>query len=192
MWGATVGRPLEPQEETQLTNPEAPGVRSRKVFTPVTYSKKKQFSHECRSPFSRGMGSGMLFNGNPSKEGKTMAASETEIWKSARLTIERGETESNGTIFRLTGPFTGRDMYNSLSPDAFRNIFESPKDSVQSSTHVFDLTEVPYMDSTGLGMLVSHYVRCQSKGVHLGIRGANDRVQELFRLTGMTGVLPLV
>jgi anti-anti-sigma factor len=121
-----------------------------------------------------------------------MAASETEIWKSARLTIERGETEANGTVFRITGPFTGRDMYNSLSPDAFRNIFESPRDSVQASRHVFDLTEVPYMDSTGLGMLVSHYVRCQSKGVHLGIRGANARVQELFRLTGMTGVLPLV
>jgi anti-anti-sigma factor len=121
-----------------------------------------------------------------------MASSETQIWKSARLTIERGENQTHATVFRLSGPFTGRDMYNSLSPDAFRNIFEPPADAAQAPAHVFDLTDVPYMDSTGLGMLVSHYVRCQSKGVHLSISGANARVQELFRLTGMTTVLPIV
>jgi anti-anti-sigma factor len=121
-----------------------------------------------------------------------MASMETQIWKSARLTIERGESETDGTVFRLSGPFTGRDMYNSLSPDAFRNIFESAPDGAQATAHLFDLTEVPYMDSTGLGMLVSHYVRCQSKGIRLSITGVNARVQELFRLTGMTTVLPVV
>jgi len=88
-------------------------------------------------------------------------------------------------VFRLAGPFTGRDVYNSLSPDAFRNIFES------APAHVFDLTEVPYMDSTGLGMLVSHYVRCQGKGIRLSITGVNPRIRELFRLMGMTTVLPV-
>jgi anti-anti-sigma factor len=121
-----------------------------------------------------------------------MASSETHLWKSARLTIERGENETHATVFRLSGPFCGRDMYNSLSPDEFRNIFEPPSDSAPTPAHVFDLTEVPYMDSTGLGMLVSHYVRCQGKGIRLSIRGANARVQELFRLTGMTTVLPVV
>jgi hypothetical protein len=53
-----------------------------------------------------------------------MPTFETQIWKSARLTIERGQSETLGTIFRFYGPFTGRDMYNSLSPDAFRNIFD--------------------------------------------------------------------
>jgi STAS domain len=100
-----------------------------------------------------------------------MPTFETQIWKSARLTIERGQSETQGTIFRFYGPFTGRDMYNSLSPDAFRNIFESAPDHEQPLTHVFDLTEVPYMDSTGLGMLASHYVR--------------------IRLTGMSTVLPI-
>ena len=120
-----------------------------------------------------------------------MPTFETQIWKSARLTIERGKSETLGTIFRFFGPFTGRDMYNSLSPDAFRNIFESAADHEQPTAHVFDLTEVPYMDSTGLGMLASHYVRCQSKGIRLSITGVNPRVQELFKLTGMSTVLPI-
>jgi hypothetical protein len=97
-------------------------------------------------------------------KGRIMATIETQIWKSARLMIERGENETLGMVFRLSGPFTGRDMYNSLSPDAFRNIFEAAPGKAHPPAQVFDLTEVPYMDSTGLGMVVSHYVRCQSNG----------------------------
>jgi anti-anti-sigma factor len=115
----------------------------------------------------------------------------TQIWKSGRLTIERGESETHGAVFRLSGPLTTRDMYNSLSPDVFRNIFESTPGAEQPPAHILDLTEVPYMDSTGLGMLAIHYVRCQSKGIRLSITGVSPRVQELFRLTGMENVLPI-
>jgi len=122
-----------------------------------------------------------------------MPTIETQIWKSSRLTIERAEDETQGmVVFRLSGPFTARDMYNSLSPDAFRNIFESVTGDAQPAAHIFDLTEVPYMDSIGLGMLVSHYVRCQSKGIRLSITGASPRVQELFKITRMENVLPIV
>ncbi len=118
---------------------------------------------------------------------------ETQIWTSARLTIQRcdGEGETHGTVFRFFGPLTGRDMYNSLSPDAFRNIFESEAGDEQPPAQVFDLLAVPYMDSTGLGMLVSHYVRCQNNRVRLTITGAGPRIQELFKLTGMEKVLPI-
>jgi anti-anti-sigma factor len=47
------------------------------------------------------------------------------------------------------------------------------------------------MDSTGLGILVSHYVRCQSKGIRLSITGVSPRIRESFRLTGMENVLPV-
>ncbi len=120
-----------------------------------------------------------------------MPTFETQIWKSARLTIERGQSESHAMVFRFSGPFTTRDMYNSLSPDAFRNIFESAPGVEPPLAHTFDLTEVPYMDSTALGMLATHFVRCQKNGIRLSIAGANARVQELFRLTGMEKVLPI-
>ena len=113
-----------------------------------------------------------------------MATAETQIWKSARLTIERGDSEEQGTVFRFYGPFTGRDMYNSLSPDEFRSIFESDPGKEQPASHVFDLREVPYMDSTGLGMLASHYVRCQSKGIQLSIVGVNPRFRNCSGLLG--------
>jgi anti-anti-sigma factor len=124
-------------------------------------------------------------------EGNTMPTIEPQIWKSARLTIERTKSEKNGTVFRFSGPLTTRDMYSSLSPDAFRNIFESTPGDEPPPIHTFDLKEVPYMDSTGLGMLASLYARCQSKGIRLNITGLSPRVQELFKLTGMQKVLPI-
>jgi anti-anti-sigma factor len=39
------------------------------------------------------------------------------------------------------------------------------------------------MDSAGLGVLVSHYVRCHGKGVRLIAAGANARVVQLFKMT---------
>ena len=115
---------------------------------------------------------------------------ETQVWTSARLTIEHSEGATEGIVFRFFGPLTGRDMYNSLSPGAFRNIFEPAAGEAQPPAQIFDLIEVPYMDSTGLSMLVSHYVRCQSRGIPLSITGAGPRMQELYKLTGMEKCFP--
>ncbi len=120
-----------------------------------------------------------------------MPATSTEVWKSSGFKIERAESETHGTIFRFVGPFTARDMYTSMSPDAFRNIFESAPGDPQPLAHIFDLSEVPYMDSMGLGTLASHYVRCQSKGIRLSITGVGPRVDELLRITKMNSVLPI-
>ena len=90
-----------------------------------------------------------------------MPTIEPQIWKSARLTIERSKSEKQDTVFRFSGPLTTRDMYSSLSPAEFRNIFEPIPGDEPPHVQIFDLNGVPYMDSTGLGMLASHYTRCQ-------------------------------
>jgi anti-anti-sigma factor len=94
-------------------------------------------------------------------------------------------------IFRLCGPFTARDMYGSLTPIDLQNLldFQSTPSEELPALNILDLTEVPYMDSTGLGMIVKHYVRCQGKGVRMVAAGASERVLELFRLTKMDGVI---
>lgn len=59
------------------------------------------------------------------------------------------------------------------------------------AVNIFDLTNVPYMDSTGLGMVIRHYVRCQDKGVRFIAAGVNPRVLELFMLTNLDTVIPM-
>jgi anti-sigma B factor antagonist len=81
-------------------------------------------------------------------------------------------------------------MYGSLSPAAFRNTFESEGENDQQGLHIIDLTEVPYIDSAGLGLIVSHYVRCQGRGVRLVVAGASQRVVQLFELTKVDQFFP--
>jgi anti-anti-sigma factor len=115
-----------------------------------------------------------------------------QVWKSSKFTIERSEGRTPGTvIFRLSGQFTARDMHSSLSPIALRNTFES-EDNDQDALHILDLTEVPYVDSAGLGLIVSHYVRCQARGVRLVAAGVSPRVLQLLEMTKVDGFLPRI
>jgi anti-anti-sigma factor len=116
-----------------------------------------------------------------------------QVWKSSPFSIERKAGKAPGTaIFRLCGPFTARDMYGLLTPAMLNDMlaFQSESGEELPVMNILDLTEVPYIDSTGLGMLVRHYVRCQGKGIRLIAVGLNQRVVELLRLTKMDAVLP--
>ena len=124
-----------------------------------------------------------------------MPQPEAQIWKGSAFSIDRLPGKNPSTvIFRFTGPFTARDMFSSVAPTAFHHIFDcelTPGDAAPI-TNIFDLTAVPYMDSSGIGMLVSHYVRCRGKGVRLIAAGANPRIAQLFRLTKVDSFIPMV
>src|SRR3981189_2004655 len=114
-------------------------------------------------------------------------------WKSWKFTVERNQAKAPGTvIFRLSGPFTARDMHGALSPNALRNTFESEDGNDPHALHILDLTEVPYMDSAGLGLIVSHYVRCQGRGVRLVAAGVSPRGLPLLEMTKVAEFLPRV
>ena len=118
-----------------------------------------------------------------------MAKIAAQIWKCTRLSIERVEDEESRTVtFSVSGPLTARDMYCSLSPAAFQKLFESPLGSGETQVHHLDLGQVPYMDSSGLAMLVSHYVRCRNKGIQVVVSGVSPRVLELFRTSNLEGL----
>lgn len=64
-------------------------------------------------------------------------------------------------------------------------------DEEPPTLNILDLTAVPYMDSAGLGVIVTHYERCQGKGIRIIVANASPRVLELFRMTKVDGILPL-
>lgn len=119
---------------------------------------------------------------------------QAQIWKGASFSIDRLPGKAPDTvIFRLTGPFTARDIFGSATPTAFHHIFDyelAPGDTAPT-TNIFDLTAVPSMDSSGIGVLVSYYVRCRGKGVRLVAVGANPRVVQLFKLTRVDSFIPM-
>jgi anti-sigma B factor antagonist len=50
-----------------------------------------------------------------------------------------------------------------------------------SSTLVVDMTQVRYVDSSGLGVLIAAYVTFERKCRRLLLVGLNDRIWDLFR-----------
>src|ERR1700730_5578242 len=50
-------------------------------------------------------------------------------------------------------------------------------------TMILDFTGVPYLDSSGLGSLVSAYTSCQKSGRRVALTGVNQRVLKVFEIT---------
>ncbi len=55
-----------------------------------------------------------------------------------------------------------------------------------------DLSEVGYMDSTGLGVFVGFYKAVKANGGHVKIVGVNTRLKRLFDITGLGEVMDIV
>ncbi|MBT9332139.1 STAS domain-containing protein [Paracidobacterium acidisoli] len=90
------------------------------------------------------------------------------------LTIETAEGSTEATrILTLAGPLI------------LSNIFDLQEDlrNHPAPTTIIDLSQVPYMDSAGMGVLINFYVSCQKHGRRLIVVAPNYRVIELFRLT---------
>src|ERR1700733_15548790 len=111
----------------------------------------------------------------------------TQVQTSNRLplTFERKEGEVPGTVsFHFSGPFTARTVFECQSSDTVSKLFDLQlmlPNGEPPAVNIFDLSDVPYMDSTGLGLAIRHYVRCQDKGVRFIAAGVSSRVLELFK-----------
>ena len=88
------------------------------------------------------------------------------------LTIERPE-DIEGVVC-LHGPLTLENVL--LFQNAIRR--EEKADTV-----ILDLTDVPYIDSSGLGSLVSAYISRHKMGRRVALTGVNERVFRLFEVT---------
>ena len=74
----------------------------------------------------------------------------------------------------LSGPLTASN--SGIFQNAMRR--EDPADTI-----ILDLSDVPYIDSAGLGLLVTAYVTRQKSGRKMVLSGINPRVQKLFDIT---------
>ena len=54
---------------------------------------------------------------------------------------------------------------------------------------VFDMSGVEYVDSTGMGVIVSCFSKTSRAGGMLRVAGLNDRVRQLFKITRVDTVL---
>jgi len=96
------------------------------------------------------------------------------------LNIEVKTGPSGVKIFRLIGPLTLGSVFE----------FQELARADANSAVVIDLSGVPYMDSAGLGAVLGIMASCQRTHRGFGITGATDRIQTLFNVAGVAGLIP--
>lgn len=76
-------------------------------------------------------------------------------------------------ILSLRGPLTMENVSPFLNAVRREN----------APTMIFDLSGVPYLDSSGLGSLVTAYTSAQKTGRRVALTGVNKRVMKVFEMT---------
>jgi anti-sigma B factor antagonist len=76
-------------------------------------------------------------------------------------------------ILRLAGPLVLTTLFD----------FQSRVRTDNSQTLMLDLSQVPYVDSAGIGALVGAYVTHQKDGRSLYLIGVNQRVLDALQVT---------
>jgi anti-anti-sigma factor len=56
---------------------------------------------------------------------------------------------------------------------------------------VLDITGLDYVDSSGVGMLVSCLSNVKKAGGEMKVVGANQRIQRIFSMTGIDGLMQM-
>jgi anti-anti-sigma factor len=83
------------------------------------------------------------------------------------------------TILKLSGPLTISTMFG----------FQNELRTVKADVLIIDLSETPYIDSAGLGLIMNSHVSAMDRGGRLLLAGVNDRVKALFEMTKVNSVL---
>ncbi len=89
------------------------------------------------------------------------------------LTIEDLGQQNQKRVLKLSGPLTIATLFE------FQNLVRSNT----SAGLVLDFTNVPYVDSAGVGALVGAYVRHQKEGHSVTLAGVNERVRNTLKIT---------
>lgn len=76
-------------------------------------------------------------------------------------------------ILRLTGPLVMNNLFD----------FQARVRADNSRVLILDFTQVPYVDSAGIGALVGAYVTHQKDGHTLSLVGVSQRVRNALQVT---------
>jgi anti-sigma B factor antagonist len=86
---------------------------------------------------------------------------------------DRGGLEEGQRILRLKGPILISNLFE----------FQNKVRTESSKALVLDFSEVPYVDSAGIGALVGAYVTHEKEGRSLTLVAVNERVRNALQVT---------
>ncbi len=100
---------------------------------------------------------------------------------SAKIQFVRSDTPPGApVVIRLIGPIvmaTLADFQNHLRAESAPSL-------------VLDFSEVPFIDSSGLGSMISVFLHYKQAGRKLGVVGMNEKCRALLKMTNVENLFP--
>jgi anti-anti-sigma factor len=99
-----------------------------------------------------------------------------------QMEVVRDSGVSGSTaILRLRGPLTLSTLFT----------LQNSLREVSGCDTVIDVSEAPYIDSAGLGTILSCWSHCQRTGHKFALTGVSPRIDVLLEITKVNAVLPM-
>lgn len=94
---------------------------------------------------------------------------------------------------------SGSELVHNFKVIGEIDIYTAPKlkehlaalDKAEGMEVELDLSEVGYMDSTGLGVFVGFYKEVKAHNGNMVIKGLNQRLYRLFEITGLNEIMDI-
>jgi len=57
---------------------------------------------------------------------------------------------------------------------------------------ILDLSEMGFMDSTGIGVLIGRYKKLKDRGIGIFITNPSSHAERIFKMTGLYDIMPKI
>jgi anti-sigma B factor antagonist len=103
------------------------------------------------------------------------------------------EKDLNVTIRRISPYASVIDIQGEINSFSEKTLADAYAQAVHDKVHtiILNFTNLTYMNSLGMGMLVTLLIRAQRENKHLVAFGLNQHYRSLFSITRLDQVIPL-
>ena len=96
---------------------------------------------------------------------------KTRVYKNVLYVSLVGELDEHSAVY------TRESLDNILDSEKFDQV-------------IVDLSELDFMDSTGIGVMIGRYKRLKSNDIPLYLTNPNKHIDKIFDMTGLYKIMP--
>lgn len=85
----------------------------------------------------------------------------------------------NGELDECTAEYARTEIDEAVSQPGITNV-------------IFDLSNLTFMDSTGIGVLIGRYKRLKARSISIFVKNPSASIDKIFKMAGLYEIMPKV